>query len=484
MAKEIADGARGQWAGTFESTGGPAQLSGFQPAAVTAGMMRRMLLGYAAAGLKGVGLWCWNARFHGQEGGEYALTTLQGRPGSRAVAAGAVARAFQRWRFELWEAQQQPVVAVLYSWENEALYARAGFAGGPVIACAVSGCKDFRSQLPYYAVKARAGAAAALTAAGVPWEWVTEEEAAGWGAEGLRQRGFRALVCPGLLGANASSLVPVLGAFAQAGGRVVADAPFLLYAAPHADLLDHTDPVAPGQPSVADLFGVYTENLQNSANGFGHTVRLPAGGQAEVNGIYEEVAVAGGASVDLTVEEASGQEDQLPFTSATAAAVGSGGGSAVRVTFELFKLAFAETSSSAEAVPLGPMQGTGSLSKLAVWLVTDAYKLVSGSSALGWTVADEGVPPPESGWPLVPADGQVYAFKRSSPAADHFFVLNERSTNATLVLTSTATAAPYSAAAINAVTMQSQECSGVGSTVLTCTLNVPAKDAIWLRLPR
>jgi hypothetical protein len=394
-----------------------------------------------------------------------------------------VSRAFQEWRFELWEAEQQPVVGIVYSWENEALYARAGYAGGPVIACSVSGCKDFRSQLPYYAVKARAGAAAALTAAGVPWAWITEEELSVWGASGLQARGFRAVVCPGLLGANASTLVPTLNGFAEAGGRVVADAPFLLYTAPHANLLDHTDPVAPGGPSVADVFGVYTENLQNTANGFGRQVLSSAGTAMHVNGIFEEVAVADGASVSLTVEDAASQEDQLPFVSATTRSVGAKGGTAVRAAFELFKLAFAETSGAGEEVPLGPMQGMGELSKHAVWLVTDGYNLVRGSNSLGWSVVDGAGPPPTDGWPLVPQDGQIYVFKRVAPAADHFFVLNERSANSTLTLTSHGTGT-YTGPAVDAVSHQPQECSGVGSATLACAFHIPAKDAIWLRLPR
>ncbi len=49
----------------------------------------------------------------------YALTTLQGRPNARAQAAGMVAQRLETWRFELWEAQSEPLVAVFDSWTNQ-----------------------------------------------------------------------------------------------------------------------------------------------------------------------------------------------------------------------------------------------------------------------------------------------------------------------------------------------------------------------------
>lgn len=62
QAKLVNDYFRGGWTGEWESTGGPTLFSGGQSAAVDAGTMRRMLLGYLAAGMK--------ARGAGTMGGE------------------------------------------------------------------------------------------------------------------------------------------------------------------------------------------------------------------------------------------------------------------------------------------------------------------------------------------------------------------------------------------------------------------------------
>ena len=82
------DWFKGGWASTWESTGGPQQLSGgkgwnilsqFETAGFTVneGTMTQLLLSYMAGGFKGAGLWSWNYRNAGWESGEYALLNRQ-----------------------------------------------------------------------------------------------------------------------------------------------------------------------------------------------------------------------------------------------------------------------------------------------------------------------------------------------------------------------------------------------------------------------
>lgn len=52
QAKLVNDYFRGGWTGEWESTGGPTLYSGGQSTSVDAGTMRRLLLGYLAAGMK------------------------------------------------------------------------------------------------------------------------------------------------------------------------------------------------------------------------------------------------------------------------------------------------------------------------------------------------------------------------------------------------------------------------------------------------
>lgn len=466
MAREIVDGSRGQWSGTFESSGGPAQLSGAQPGTINAGQIRRMMLGYIAAGMRGVGMWCWNARWYGQEGGEYALTDLQGRPGPRAQAAGAIAAALQVHRFDLWDAVDQPVVAVLYSWESEALYARAGYASGPVISCTVAGCSDFRSQVPWYGVKARVGVAAALTARGIPWQWVTDADLVAWGGNATyAQHGFAALVLPGIIGINSTELLPVLADYVQAGGRLIADQPFLLYDTPRAELLDHTT------SGVSTLFGAYVQTLQNSANGYVHAIRVASDQVLPVSGMYADIGLDGGTP---TMEDAQLQPDAQPFISSVSKSTGAG--QAVLINAEVGKLAFAEEAPNALAVDnTSPMSGLGLAAEYLARIITNDYALL-GSGRVGWTLAAS-----LGSGPLVPAG--ILAFRRTSSAADFYMVMNEQTVNATLTL-NVVDRADYTGPAVDAITGEPLQCTGAGSPQFMCALAVAAHDGLWIRVDR
>jgi beta-galactosidase len=134
QASYAADLFKGGWSATWESTGGPQQFSGGKGPAhdllerisaftVHGGTMTQLLLSYVAAGLRGVGLWTWNARSAGWEAGEYALLDRNHQVTNRAVRAGLIGRAANRYRDELWEAHEEPMVGVFQDWDNDAMWA-------------------------------------------------------------------------------------------------------------------------------------------------------------------------------------------------------------------------------------------------------------------------------------------------------------------------------------------------------------------------
>lgn len=245
QARTVADMFKGGWAATWESTGGPTMWSGQHSYAVDAGLISRLMLTYVAAGLRGIGLWTWNARDAGDEGGEYALTDLNGQVTDRARAAGAIAQALQRHRFELWDSRGEPRVGVLYSWENEALLARLSLGAGPA---------NRAARFLDRGSEARMGAARALMNANVPFELVTERDL----RKGLGPR-YAVILLPHML-ALPPDIVDILIAYARGGGRVVADMPFLLFD-------DHGRVVRtlPGSP-FETLFGAVRSEFRDTTS--------------------------------------------------------------------------------------------------------------------------------------------------------------------------------------------------------------------------
>lgn len=202
---------KGGWTGGWESTGGPQQLDGERNPGhdnayyVGKDELLQLYLSQLAAGFKGFGIWCWNARSAGKEGGEYSLLDRNGQVTDRAVAIGQLAQAMQRYRFELWKAHKEPLVGLLYDWENEATWA----------AMSIPGREDFRWQ----PVKARIGISQLLQQANVPFEYVSPSDL----AKGLAMR-YKVLYLPAMLSIR-QSLWPVLQAYVKQGGRLVMDLP-------------------------------------------------------------------------------------------------------------------------------------------------------------------------------------------------------------------------------------------------------------------
>lgn len=210
------DWFKGGWAATWESTGGPQQFSGgkgWHPKArdeiaaftVSAGTMTQLLLSYLAGGFKGVGLWAWNYRRAGWEGGEYSLLNRQLEPTDRAIQAGRIAKAANRLRRELWNAHKEPFVGVFHNWDNDAIWAAISVRG--------------REVFKHVPVRARVGISRALIRGNVPWEHVTPSDL----RAGLAPR-YRAIYLPAQVALSAETL-RLLRDFVEGGGRVVMDAP-------------------------------------------------------------------------------------------------------------------------------------------------------------------------------------------------------------------------------------------------------------------
>ena len=217
MQSSIAtDWFKGGWASTWESTGGPQQLSGgkgwnilsqFETPGFTVdkGTITQLLLSYMAGGFKGVGLWSWNYRNAGWESGEYALLNRQLEPGPRAIRAGKIAQGADRYRDEIWAAHKEPYVGVMVNWDNEAIWSAVAGPG--------------RAHFKHYPIKARIGISRALINANVPWEHVTPTDL----KKGLGKR-YKVIYLPAQSAIN-DELFPILEQYVREGGRLVLDAP-------------------------------------------------------------------------------------------------------------------------------------------------------------------------------------------------------------------------------------------------------------------
>jgi beta-galactosidase len=259
QASLVADWFKGGWSATWESTGGPQQLSGgkanlYPPAqnvwpssTVDAGVMTQLMLSYLAAGFRGFGFWTWTARTAGWEAGEFALLDRNAEPCRRTVQAGKVAQAARRWRDELWEARKEPVVGVFTDFDNDAMWSAASVAG-----------RDFYKRVPVFA---RVGASRALVNGNVPFEHVTARDL----RAGLAPR-YQVIYLPAVL-ALAGDLQEVLLDYARQGGRVVLDMPGAWY-----DDFGRMLSTAKGTP-FEKLFGAsirdyqYSRNVPRSLNG-------------------------------------------------------------------------------------------------------------------------------------------------------------------------------------------------------------------------
>jgi beta-galactosidase len=220
QSRLIADMFKGGWAATWESTGGPTQWSGHHNISLDGNGMKQLLLSYIAAGLKGVGIWMWNSRGEGWEAGEYALCDIQGEPTQRAIIAGQMAQKLQEQRFELWEAHDEPMVGILYSWENEAILGRLSM-GSYQLPTPVFDTNRDRMFRQFHS-EARIGISRALINHNIPFEYVTDNDI----LNGLANR-YPVIYLPYMLAIDQETLKG-LKAYVNKGGRLVADFPLMM----------------------------------------------------------------------------------------------------------------------------------------------------------------------------------------------------------------------------------------------------------------
>lgn len=220
QARIIADMFKGGWAATWESTGGPNNHSGYFPYTVDGNRIKQMMLSYIAAGLKGIGIWMWNARGEGWEVGEYALCNNQGKPSERAIVSGAISKVLQHQRFELWEALDEPIVGILDSWENDAILGRLSLGAYPLNTYVFQ--TEWDKQFRQYHSQAKIGLARALLNNNIPFEYVTERNI----AEGLAAR-YPIIYLPYVIALDESTLDQLMQ-YVENGGRLVADCPVLM----------------------------------------------------------------------------------------------------------------------------------------------------------------------------------------------------------------------------------------------------------------
>jgi beta-galactosidase len=215
-----ADQFKGGWSGAWESTGGPQQLTGAKGwnarqatttagFTVNAGTITQLFLSYLAGGFKGAGVWAWNYRRAGWEGGEYALLDRNWKPGTRAIRAGKIAQAAERLRDELWQSHKEPVVGVLYNWDSDAIWAATSLRG--------------RDHFREYPMQARVGVSRALIDGNIPWEHVLPSDL----EAGLGPR-YQVIYMPAQM-ALGDKLLAVLTDYVSKGGRLVIDAPGGMY---------------------------------------------------------------------------------------------------------------------------------------------------------------------------------------------------------------------------------------------------------------
>jgi len=200
---------KGGWAGPWEATGGPQQLSGEKSLntgfTVDEGIMTQFILSQIAGGFKGFGLWSWSVRTAGLEAGEYSLLDRNNQPGARAIKVGKIARAMDKYRDEIWEAHKEPLVGVLTDWNNEAMMTVLSLKSRP----------DYALD-PYYS---RIGISRVMINNNIPFEYVTVRDL----KAGLAPR-YKIIYLPGNL-VFSTDLMPILTEYVNQGGRLIMDMP-------------------------------------------------------------------------------------------------------------------------------------------------------------------------------------------------------------------------------------------------------------------
>jgi len=246
QASIMNDFNKGGWTGGWESTGGPQQFDGEKNASplnsyyVEEGVILQLFMSQMAAGFKGFGIWCWNVRTAGKEGGEYSLLDQNNQLTERAIQLGAMAKAMQKYRDELWEAHKEPLAGVLLDWNNDAAWAAMSLRG--------------RESFRMFPIEARIGVARALMNANIPFEYLTPENL----KSGLAKR-YKTIYLPAMISLD-NKIFEILEDYVADGGRLVMDLPSGKYD-------ENTAMMPTGKDSRFNrIFGTTLDNLQFSGS--------------------------------------------------------------------------------------------------------------------------------------------------------------------------------------------------------------------------
>lgn len=206
QASLMNDYFKGGWASGWESTGGPQQFDGEKNSSdinayyVDGGTILQLFMSQMAAGFKGFGIWSWNVRSAGKEGGEYALLDRNNQPTDRAIRLGMMGKAMEKYRDEIWEAQKEPVVSVFVDWNNDTAWG----------AMSVRGRDSFRM----FPVEARIGLSRALMNANIPFEHVTADDL----KNGLAAR-YKVIYLPAVISLD-KDVLDILDNYVKNGDRL------------------------------------------------------------------------------------------------------------------------------------------------------------------------------------------------------------------------------------------------------------------------
>ncbi len=402
QASTMADWFKGGWSGPWESTGGPQQLSGgkanlypqakntWPGSTVDAGVMTQLMLSYLAAGFRGFGLWCWNARTAGWEAGEFALLGRNLEVTERAEKVGRIGQACQKYRDEIWAARKEPLVGIFMDFDNDAIWTAASVGG-----------REFYKRVPVFA---RLGAGRAMINQNVPFEFVSATDL----RKGLAGR-YPVIFLPAVL-ALAEDIQDILLEYARNGGRVVMDMPSAWY-----DTYGRMLPTAPAS-RFEQLFGCSIRDFQYSRNvPWRYRGRVLEGFTAELG---------------LTTAAVAEPFEVTGLPAVTENAVGSG--SAAVMVWE----------AALRCKDPGNVEAEADLVRVAL----------AGREA-----------------PFT-CDGAI-AYRRSAPAADHYFLINDDEAR-----TATLTTKPTYASATDAVTGEPID--------LSKPIDLPRYSGRWIRAAR
>lgn len=246
-AKQTRDYFKDGFTSAFETIGGAVQYSGGYGTAMSAGLIRRHVISYLAAGNLSMAFWTWNHRPGGWEAGEYGMTSMSGRLTPWVKEIGKTAKGMARYIDELWEADGEPRVGLLQDWDSDCIY---NFE--PERHDVQEGVGQFGKGVVLQASRARIGAARALMNQHVPFEYVMTEEL----LEGIACR-YPVLYAPHLRSLSTEVVEQLIG-YVEKGGRLVADVQFAFM-----DPWGKMHPVGEGQLQDR-LFGAFVDVIHDA----------------------------------------------------------------------------------------------------------------------------------------------------------------------------------------------------------------------------